>query len=122
MPVSDAVEIVGSIAITRLAGVYTFPNAVAQITSAILRTRELDSGKLLIVTTQIAGFDSPSIAARYDMAREFADAARGHVRVAMATRPEFIEPDKFAVIAARNFGLVSDVFESEENARAWLTR
>lgn len=51
---------------------------------------------------------------------EWARAGRGSVRVAMVTRPEFIEPDRFGVIAGMNAGFVSNVFETEQQALDWL--
>jgi hypothetical protein len=42
------------------------------------------------------------------------------VRLAIVVRAELIDPEKFAVIAGRNFGFVSDVFEAEHEALDWL--
>jgi hypothetical protein len=54
------------------------------------------------------------------MARSWAEAADGRLRVAMLVRPEFIDPERFAVVAASNFGLTSQVFDQESDALAWL--
>jgi hypothetical protein len=38
----------------------------------------------------------------------------------VVARPEFIDPERFGVVAAANFGLTVQVFEREEDAFAWL--
>jgi len=40
----------------------------------------------------------------------------------MVARPEFIDPQRFGVIAAANAGLRADVFSSESEAVSWLLR
>lgn len=54
------------------------------------------------------------------MVRAWAEAAQGMLRVAIVVSPEFVDPEKFGVIAAANFGLVGNVFDSEAGALAWL--
>ena len=65
-------------------------------------------------------FDSPDIATRYFFIHEWARAAGGCVFVVLVARPEMIDPQKFGVTVAANAGLTSEVFDSEEEARAWL--
>jgi hypothetical protein len=43
------------------------------------------------------------------------------VIVAMVIPAEYIDPRKFGVKVARQFGLVMDVHTSEEEASAWLS-
>jgi hypothetical protein len=38
----------------------------------------------------------------------------------MVARAEMIHPHKFGVTVARNRGLVSNIFPTESEARAWL--
>ncbi len=54
------------------------------------------------------------------MVREWAAAAQGALRLAMVLQAELIDPQKFGMVAARNAGLVGDVFTEEPQARAWL--
>lgn len=75
---------------------------------------------LLVVTSDLTGFEPPSIFDRYDFVRKWARVAGGAVRVAMVARPEMIDPRKFGVTVAANHGLIADVFESEDEALAWL--
>lgn len=74
---------------------------------------------LLIDGLDVA-FGPPELLDRLRMARSWAEAADGRLRVAMLVRPEFIDPERFAVVAASNFGLASQVFEQESDALAWL--
>ena len=54
------------------------------------------------------------------MVREWAAAAKGAVRLAMVVQAELIDPQNFGVLAARNAGLIGNVFTEEPQARAWL--
>ena len=110
----------GDIAIARLAGPSNFRQSVQRITETIVAAREQDASKLLVNITGLTAFDPPSLSARHSMVRDWAEAAQGRVRGAMVARPEFIDPYKFGVVAARNFGLHTDVFESEVEAMEWL--
>ena len=51
---------------------------------------------------------------------DWAEAARGMVVVALVVQPRYIHPLKFGFKVAAEFGLTTDVFTSETNARAWL--
>jgi hypothetical protein len=75
---------------------------------------------LLVDATQ-AGFASPGLAERVNMVRRWAEAAVGRVRVVVVARPEFIDAERFGVVAARNFGLSAQVFAHEREALQWLT-
>lgn len=101
-------------------GTVSLEEAVELVTSAIAFARENKIRNLLVITTGLAGFDSPSIIERYTFVSEWARASNGVVRVAMVARPEMIDPDKFGVTVAANRGLVGDVFTKEEEALAWL--
>jgi hypothetical protein len=75
---------------------------------------------LLVVVTDVTGYEVPSLAMRLSMAREWADASGGVVSAAMVCRPEFIDPEKFGVTMAASFGFVANAFESENEALDWL--
>jgi hypothetical protein len=57
---------------------------------------------------------------RFQFAQAFAEAAHSAVKLAMVVRPEMMDPDKIEVTAAKNRGLVGNVFDSEKDALAWL--
>ncbi len=116
----DHFEIEGDLAVFRPVGSFSLPEAVRLITLAISSAQEQGAGKLLVVALEATGFDPPSLASRYFFSQEWARAARGSVRLAMVLRREMIDPQKFGVTAAANAGLVSDVFETEAEARVWL--
>ena len=74
----------------------------------------------LLLDVRDAAFPSPSVVDRMRMVRLWADAADGRLRMVVVARPEFIDPERFGVVAAANFGLTVQVFECEEDAFAWL--
>ena len=101
-------------------GTHTFAHARRLVVEAIAGARDAGQGRLLVSLREIDGFPPPSLVERHLLARELADAAQGRVRVAMVVRPEFVDAEKFGVVAAKNFGLQSDVFTDEGEAVAWL--
>ena len=113
-------EVVGDVARFRLSGQQELEDGVQQIADAIARTKASGLDKLLVDIRRITGVESPGIATRHWLMGEWAREGRGSVRVAIVTRPEFIDPDRFAIIVGRNSGFVSNVFESEEPALDWL--
>ena len=76
--------------------------------------------KNLIVDGRNVHFDPPSMAERHAMVRDWSSAADGRVRLAMVVRPEFVDSEKFAVVAAANFGLIANTFDNEIEAREWI--
>jgi hypothetical protein len=120
MEAPEHFAIVADGAVYRPTGEVSLEEAVGMITSAITFTRQARIGKLLVDVTGLTGFPSPTLAARYFFIQEWARASGGFVRIAMVARPEMIDPQKFGVTVAANSGLVSDVFDSMEDAVAWL--
>ena len=113
-------EVVEGVARFRMTGQQELADGVRQIAEAIARTKAAGLDKLLVDIRSITGVDPPGIATRHWLMGEWAREGRGSVRVAMVVRPEFIDPDRFAIIVGRNLGFVSNVFESEEPALDWL--
>jgi hypothetical protein len=107
-------------AVFRPFGQVSSRQAAQLVTSAIAFAREHHVPKLLVDTSSLTGFEPPSMIARYFYAKEWAEASRGAVRVALVDRPEMIDPQKFDFMVAANNGLIGDVFTSEEEALAWL--
>ena len=98
----------------------TLLEAVDLVSLAIRFARENKIKTLLADITELTGFESPTTTERYLFGERFAVEAMGMVKVAMVARPEVIHPRRFGVLVARNRGLLSEVFNSEADAIAWL--
>jgi len=118
--VPEPFKVLDGYAECRLVGQVHLEQMVQMATSAIILARERRVSKLLLVIRELTGYASPSISARYTFIKRWADAAQGVVCIAVVTRPERIDPNKFGVTVAFNSGLALDVFTDEEEALAWL--
>ena len=116
----SALEVVDGIAVIRITGHCRFGSAVRLVTSALEQVCSARHGLCLIEGLELEGFGSPTVAARLEMVRAWAGAASGLVVCALVVRPEWIDHEKIGVIAARNRGFHCDVFDAEDEARAWL--
>ncbi len=116
----ESFTVVDGVGMFRPAGKLHWQQAVAEVTRGIAHARALHLEKLLIVTTGLEGFKAPSVAARLELAREWAQAADGHVTMAVVARREFIDSERIGVVAAARMGARSSVFESEAAAMEWL--
>ena len=76
--------------------------------------------RLLVDTTGLTGFPSPSVWERFWMASEWAAVVHSAVRLAIVARAELIDPDRFGITVARNRGLFANVFSEEPAAIEWL--
>jgi hypothetical protein len=101
-------------------GQYSLVEAVELVSAAIAYCRERGVDKLLIDTRGLAGFAIPTLVDRFLMAEEWAEESAGTVVVVLVTPPQYIHPRKFGVKVAAHFGLICDVFTSEEDASRWL--
>jgi len=115
-------EVIEGYCCFRLSGDGPLAEAAGKVIEAITFCREQGKDRLLIDTTNWTGHQSPDTLERYTWAQAFAEAARSTVKVAMVVRPEMVDPDKFEVTVARNRGLMGNVFDSEEDALAWLLK
>jgi hypothetical protein len=88
--------------------------------AAVIRRLVAEGQPHLLVDGGDAAFGSPSLADRSRMVRLWAEAAAGQLRIAVVVPPDFIDPERFGVVSARNFGLAAQVFESGGAAVAWL--
>jgi hypothetical protein len=120
MTALDPLDLSGETAVLRLSGPITFTEAVERVAAALAEVASLEFRNLLVDALGITGLAPPGIGARHEMARTWAAAAQGRVRMAVVIRKEFIDPDRFGVIAAHNFGFTTNAFENEAEARAWL--
>ena len=75
-----------------------------------------------VITSKVKSsfVDSPDIFERFLAAVAWAEESRARVHLALVARAEMIHPQKFGVLVAANLGLVSNIFTTEVEARAWL--
>lgn len=98
----------------------SFDEAVGLVFHGISFTASRQIARLLIDSTSLAGFPSPTILQRFQMAERWAAAACPGLRLAVVARPELIDPSRFGVTVARNRGLFANVFPSMPEAIEWL--
>jgi hypothetical protein len=109
------------IALARLAGPRPGLQAtIDEVTRVLAAARGAGVERILLDLTRLTGIPVPSLAERHAMVRAWAGAAGGRLVVAMACAPELIDPDRFGIVAAANFGLRSNVFARVDDAVAWL--
>ena len=120
-PLRDPIllDFVDDIPVARLAPLHRVQRAAALVSDAIRRTVAQGHPHLLVDAGDVS-FDPPSLAVRLSMVRAWAEAADGRLRIAVVVRPDCIDPDRFGVVAAGNFGLAGQVFDREADAIAWL--
>jgi hypothetical protein len=106
-------------AIFRPSGEVTFNEAIDIVAEGLSFASSRQVDHLVVDTTGLTGFASPTIWERFAMSAKWASAAPG-LRVALVARPELIDPARFGVTVARNRGLFTDVFSSEAEAIEWL--
>jgi len=107
-------------ALYRPVGSVSFDEAVVLVRAGIAAARRNRVRNLLVNTTALSGFSSPQQFERFLAAVAWAEESMGGVHLAMVARPEMIHPQKFGVLVAANLGLVSNIFTTEVEARAWL--
>lgn len=112
-------ELVDDIARVRLGPGHGLENGVQLIKDAIMRAKGAGIGKLLVDVTAIE-IGPPTVAQRHWLMTEWATAGRGAVRFALVIRPEFIDPQHFGTMVARNHGLAFRGFTDEAQAMRWL--
>ena len=113
-------EIMEDHAVFRPTGQLSLEQTVQLVMSAIAYARDNQIRKLMVVSTDLGGFEPPALASRYFFVRDWARAAERKVCVAVVARPEMIDFEKIGTIIAKNAGLHLGVFESEEEALTWL--
>jgi hypothetical protein len=117
---SIQLEQVDGIGIFRPVGTHRFQKTVALVSEAIVKAKEQGSKKMLVVFHELTGFQPPSLSERHWMIREWVSASGGVLTVALVVPVAFIDPEKFGVVAAANFGVTAEVFTAEADAMAWL--
>ena len=107
-------------AIFRPVGQRSLMQGIEMLRDALARANAQRIAKLMIVITEVSGYEVPSLSMRASMMRAFAAAAGGWMSIALVCRPEFIDPQKFGVRFGESLGMVTDVFETEDEAVDWL--
>jgi hypothetical protein len=121
MAALEHLEIRNGWGIYRPRGQFSLVDAVDLVTRAIAHCRESEANKLLVDATGFIDLPIPTLLDRFLMVEDWAQEAKSVVVVAMVASPEYIHPRKFGVNVALQFGLICDVYSSEEDASAWLT-
>ncbi|QDU25342.1 hypothetical protein ETAA8_04070 [Anatilimnocola aggregata] len=101
-------------------GTVSFDEVVALVSAAITAACAQQVEELLVDTTGLTGFHSPSTIQRYAAVVKWAESANRRLRLAMVAQQEMIDPQKFGVLVAGNRGLDSNIFATQTEARAWL--
>lgn len=96
--------------------------AIEMVTDVLVYVREQSIKEVLANGQGLTGFDSPTLSERFFLAEKWAAAAAGAVRLSVCIHAHMIDPEKFGMTVANNRGLVSDVFDNEADAIAWLDR
>src|SRR3954469_22866736 len=100
MNVADHFEEKETCAVFRPPGRARLAGAIKTITEAIELARERKLRGLMVVAMEWAEFPAPRFFERYEMIHQWAAASRGFVRLALVTRPEMIDAQRFGVTVA----------------------
>ena len=104
----------------RLQGTRTFPQAVDDVDQCLREALESGARRVLIDIRELVGFAKPDVVARIGMIRRWADTGQGRLKMAIVSRAEIIDDERFGVVLAQSLGFDGNVFEFEEEARYWL--
>src|SRR6478672_8921289 len=117
----ERLEIIEGICHIRHRGEYTLVEAVELVKRAIAYCREREISKLLFDGRGLVGLPIPSLIDRFLMVEEWALEGRRMVMVVLVVDSRFIDPQKFGVKVATEFGLTADIYDSETAAFHWLS-
>lgn len=114
-------ETIDGVIVARLTGRQcNLQAAIDLVTRTLAQAVASGVDKLAIDITTLHGFATPSMFDRHAMVRKWAAAVDGRLVVAVVCAPELIDPERFGIVAASNFGLQSNVFPNLHEAIAWL--
>lgn len=120
MPTIEPLEIRDGLCIYRPSGKYSLVDAVDLVSAAIAYCRAHGADSLLLDATGFEDLPIPTLVDRFLMVEDWAQRAEGTVVVALVVSREYIHPQKFGVQVALHFGLICDVYTSEDEASMWL--
>ena len=92
-----------------------------RVAQAILEARA-GGARGLLVLVPAGVLPVPTTAERVVLARAWAAAADGRIRVAVVAPPALVDEERLGVVVAVGFGLDGNVFHDEAEARRWLAR
>lgn len=101
-------------------GKMSLQEAVDRVCAAIDFCRDKGVGRLLMDGSLAGGFPAPSVVERYWIARAFADKARARVTVSFVLQPYLLDPARFGVTVAANYGMRTNAFATVAEALPWL--
>ena len=104
----------------RLQGTRTFPQAVDDVDHCLREAVESGARRVLIDIRDVFGFAKPDVVARIGMIRRWADTTQGRLKMAIVSRAEIIDDERFGVVLAQSLGFDGNVFKFEEEACHWL--
>lgn len=104
----------------RLDGRRTADEVRALVAGAVEEARRRSKRKLFVDGMGLEDFPVPSTMDRYQAMVGWANAGAASLRMAIAARPEIVDPSKFDVKLASVLGFSCEVFTSEADALAWL--
>ena len=117
-PVFETIE---GIIVARLVGRQrNVQAAVELVTRTLSQAVAAGVDKLALDITQLHGFASPSLVERHAMVRVWAATVDGRLVLAIVCSPDLIDPERFGIVAAANFGLHGNVFANLREALPWL--
>jgi len=96
--------------------------AIQMVDAVLAHARAHGIRELLVNGLGLTGFPSPTLSERFFLAEKWALTAGGALRLSLVVHAHMIDPEKFGMTVANNRGLVSDVFDNEPDAAAWLDR
>jgi len=120
MPANENMEFHDGRCTFRPRGRYSLVDAVDLVSNAIAQCRERGVTMLLVDATGLVDLPIPTLVDRFLMVEDWAQEAEGTVIAAMVLPAEYRHPGKFGVKVALRFGLICDVYTSEQEASAWL--
>lgn len=98
----------------------TLDGATALIADALAYAREEGLKQLVVDTRNLSGHEPPDTFQRYFAMNRWLEASGGQVQLALVSRPEMMDPDRFAIKVGENRGFITDAFLTEEEAIDWL--
>ena len=104
----------------RIEGIQPLAQAIDEVDACLRQAVEAGDRRVLVDIRGLTGFPRPGLLARMGMVRRWAATCRGRLRVAMVSRADFIDIERFGVVVARGLGFDSNVFENEDDAIHWL--
>lgn len=115
----EFVERVGQRAFYRPVLTAEFHDALERCMAAVRWARDAGCSDMVVNVRGIAGMEAITAFMKYEVAIAWAQSA-GTMRVALVVPDHLMDPEKFALLMARNRGVNGDAFTTEAEALRWL--